>query len=126
MSTICDRCEKHICIEHPEKCNPNMTIEEKLEALREPCDEQKFKCPCESEAIHTSYEFGEVNVMLDIDVKGEGLIQIRAVEKEKPIPYASNKYKAPVPKQVGYAVVCDYCPICGRKLKGEQDGKNKS
>ena len=34
MSVVCDECENHICIEHPEKCNPNMTLKEKLEATK--------------------------------------------------------------------------------------------
>ena len=106
MSIICDECDGRVCRENPERCNPNMTAAEKLEAIK--VNEGKPQCPCESEAIHESYEFGEINVVLDIDIKGEGLIRIRAVEKEKPIP-----------KQAGYAVVCNYCPVCGRKLKEE-------
>ena len=115
MSIICDQCDKHICIENPEKCNPNMTAAEKIEAISE--NPGKMKCICESEAIHESREIGEINVMLDIDIKGEGLIRIRAVEKEKPIPYALNEYTKPIPKQAGYAVVCNYCPVCVRKLR---------
>ena len=117
MSIICDECDGRVCRENPERCNPNMTAAEKLEAIK--VNESKLQCPCESEAIHESYEFGEINVMLDIDIKEEGLIRIRAVEKEKPIPYALNEYTKPIPKQAGYAVVCNYCPVCGRKIKEE-------
>lgn len=119
MSIICDECDGRICREQPERCNPNMTVAEKLEALKENKEEAKLKCPCEAEAIHEIHEVDGVKVTLDIDLKGEGLIRIRAVGQEPPEPIFVSKaaYQKPMPKTAGYAIVCDYCPVCGRKLK---------
>ena len=126
MSIICDQCDKHICIENPEKCNPNMTAAEKIEAISE--NPGKMKCICESEAIHESREIGGVNVKFDIDLKGEKIIRILATEQEPPEPFFDSKvlYQKPLPRQIGYAIVCENCPVCGRKLKGERDDKNES
>ena len=119
MSIICDTCDKHICIENPEKCNPNMTAAEKIEAISG--NPGKMKCICESEAIHESREIGGVNVKFDIDLKGEMIIRILATEQEPPEPWESPRgsYIKPLPKQIGYATVCEYCPVCGRKLREE-------
>lgn len=102
---------------NPEKCNPNMTAAEKIEAICE--NPGKMKCICESEAIHESREIGGVNVKFDIDLKGEKIIRILATEQEPPEPFFDSKvlYQKPLPKQIGYATVCEYCPVCGRKLR---------
>ena len=119
MSIICDTCAEHICIEHPERCNPNMTAKEKLRVIKE--NKDKMMCPCKAEAIHEVREVDGVKVMLDIDIGGEGLIQIRAVGKEPPESLFVSKaaYQKPTPQQAGFAVVLDYCPVCGRKLREE-------
>ena len=126
MSIICDECDGSVCREHPERCNPNMTAAAKLEAIAE--KKANPKCPCETEALHETREVDGVKVTLDIDIKGEGLIRIRAVGQEPLTQYCDNKvlYQKPLPATAGFAIICDYCPVCGRKLKGEQDGKNES
>ena len=119
MSIICDTCAEHICIEHPERCNPNMTAKEKLGVINE--SKRRMKCPCEVEAIHEVREVDGTKVMLDIDIGGEGLMQIKAVGQTPPEPYFDSKVELnkPMPKQVGFAIVCNYCPVCGRKLREE-------
>ena len=81
-----------------------------------------LKCPCEVDAIHEEHEVDGVKVTLDIDIKNKGLIQIKAVGQEPPMPFFDSKilYKKPEPKQVGYTIICEYCPICGKKLKEDK------
>ena len=80
-----------------------------------------LKCPCEVDAIHEEHEVDGVKVTLDIDIKDKGLIQIRAEEQKPPEQYFDNKIIKPLPATAGYAIICEYCPICGRKLKEEKE-----
>lgn len=50
-----------------------------------------LKCPCEVDATHEEREVDGVKVTLDIDIKGKGLIRIRAEGQEPPEPILKAK-----------------------------------
>ena len=66
MSIICDECDKHICIEHPERCNPNMTVAEKLEAIAKTDSEIKNICQKEMSQEETLDWLCRLRSSLDI------------------------------------------------------------
>ena len=83
-------------------------------------EEKREKCLCE-EKTHDLKEVGQAYITIDIDLSEKGLIQIKATEKEFPEPFATAKWKRLVPDYAGWMIHCEYCPICGRKLKEDKN-----
>ena len=83
-------------------------------------ERKREKCLCE-ENVHDLKEIGQAYFTIDINLKEEGLIKIKAAEKEFPEPFAAPGWKRLVPDYAGWMIHCEYCPICGRKLKEEKE-----